>query len=62
MTWTESEADAQMDEWRRAFERRDLIVRESRAAGRNVRQIALHMGLSRDTVYKILGEVPSGKK
>ena len=35
---------------------RDRLVRDAHLAGMNVRQIALKSGLSRTTVYKILGE------
>lgn len=47
-----------MDNWAGRDERhllqRDDLVRAAKAAGVNVRQIAVHMGISRTTVYKIL--------
>ncbi len=50
---------AELDNWAGDDERhmlkRDELVRAASAAGVNVRQIALHMGISRTTVYAILG-------
>ncbi len=47
-----------MDGWKRRdaehLAERDQLVRAARAAGVNVRQIALGMGISRTTVYAIL--------
>jgi hypothetical protein len=55
---TEAEAEERLAEYRRVTEGRDEMVRDVRAAGINPRQIALRSGLSRQTVYKILGIVP----
>lgn len=48
-----------MEAWRRRDAEhqaeRDRLVRAAKASGVNVRQIALGMGISRTTVYAILG-------
>ena len=58
---TIAEAEGQLDEWRRNDERRDLLVRAAREAGMEITAISAHSGLSRPTVYKILGVGPGGK-
>lgn len=40
--------------YRRTAESRDGLVRAARAAGMNIRRIALESGISRATIYKIL--------
>lgn len=45
----------ELREYREMNARRDEILCSARAAGINIRQIALESGLSRDTVYKALG-------
>lgn len=45
---------------RRQRDERERLVREAFAAGVNKRQIALRMGISRTTVYAILGAAAQG--
>lgn len=58
---TRNEAIGQLDEWRRNTERRDLLVQAARDAGLNIKEISVHAGLTRPTVYKILRLAPTGK-
>jgi transcriptional regulator of acetoin/glycerol metabolism len=57
------EAARDLEQWAIRDEKhqlqRDQLVRAAAAAGVNVRQIALKSGLSRTTVYKIIGEEKS---
>lgn len=56
---TSEEAALAMEAWKRRdaghLAERDRLVRAAKTAGVNVRQIALGMGISRTTVYAILG-------
>lgn len=47
---------------RRQRDERERLVREAFAAGINKRQIALRMGISRTTVYAILGAAAQGNE
>lgn len=52
---TKTEAEGQLDDWRRNFERRDLLVRAAKDAGMSISEIAVRSGITRPTVYGILG-------
>lgn len=59
---TEEEPRARLaryrDEAARLGGERDAAVRTAKAAGMNVRQIGMESGLTRKTVYRILGLTP----
>lgn len=50
-----AEAEQALTEWKRNADRRDEIIRTAHAAGVNIRRISELSGVSRTTVYKILG-------
>lgn len=60
---TPDEATLAMEAWKRRdaehTAERDQLVRAAKAAGVNIRQIALSLGISRTTVYAILEATPA---
>jgi transcriptional regulator of acetoin/glycerol metabolism len=54
-----AEAEAALADWKRRIEsanaERDGLIRAAHEAGVNIRRISLLSGLSRSTVYKVLG-------
>jgi transcriptional regulator of acetoin/glycerol metabolism len=50
-----AEAEQALAGWKQNADRRDELIRAAYAAGVNIRRIGQLSGLSRNTVYKILG-------
>jgi len=50
-----AEAEQALAEWKQNADRRDELIRAAYAAGVNIRRISQLAGLSRNTVYNILG-------
>jgi transcriptional regulator of acetoin/glycerol metabolism len=54
-----AEAEAALADWRQRIEsanaERDGLIRAAHEAGVNIRRISLLSGISRSTVYKVLG-------
>lgn len=61
-----AEAEAALAEWKRRTDRnaseRDGLIRAAHEAGLNIRQIHLVSGVSRTTVYRVLGLDAGGER
>ena len=60
------EAETALAEWKRRIDRdaseRDGLIRAAHEAGVNIRQIHLRSGVSRSTIYRVLGVDAGGEK
>jgi transcriptional regulator of acetoin/glycerol metabolism len=60
------EAEAALAEWKRRSDQdareRDSLIRAAHEAGVNIRRIHLISGVSRSTVYRVLGMSAGGEK